>query len=234
MGNRKGRQFNLVLDLKLREDLEKYANLNNTSMTEVIIKSINKELEGKLLTNDFIPLNKEYYFNKFIKLENERLAKPDLPPSNEFESTNIIKKIPNNLDTFNKKYGKFCFGDDPNKHKGIYYYPELNFPREHYQYLGDSGAFESIEEYYESIEKFNEDTYERFYIFDYDETEMYFVITRVSRKRLDYLIKTDFKGHEEVYNNLIELYDECISSDFEDIKNNLPTDVIIDFNKIHI
>lgn len=168
-------------------------------MSDLVKNLIVNELEGKLLTNDFLPLNKKYYFNKFIRLNSKQRVKTSLPFINDIDTTNIIKKVPNNLDTFNKNYGKFCFGDNPNFHKGVYYCPETNFPTEYLEV-----QFETQNGYNLKLE---EDIFNRFYIFEYDEKTEEMSITRTSLEYLK-LFHDEFDISYEIKTKLISEYKE--------------------------
>lgn len=115
----------LVNKLDAYSDLTK-ANPNVTSETRIgIIRRLIKEfLEGKVLTKDFIELEKEnyYYFNKKELLENGTVKAVPEEPSSDFENYLTVKKIPNNLDSFNEAAKTYSYGTDSNRHKGLFIY----------------------------------------------------------------------------------------------------------------
>ncbi|MBR3348310.1 MAG: hypothetical protein IKG36_02745 [Mycoplasmataceae bacterium] len=103
--------------------LSDYSKLIGIDRTKIVSSLIAEALEGRILTNDFIALDRPYYFD-FKKLIHEGTVeatteKPVIEPERIF----ILKKVPNNLDVKNKKYGTYSYSEDrPSYHKGIYYY----------------------------------------------------------------------------------------------------------------
>ena len=103
--------------------LSDYSKLIGVDRTKIVSSLIAEALEGRILTNDFIALDRPYYFD-FKKLIHEGTVeatteKPVIEPERIF----ILKKVPNNLDVKNKKYGTYSYSEDrPSYHKGIYYY----------------------------------------------------------------------------------------------------------------
>lgn len=121
-----------------------YCTNSGINRTDFITNLIERELEGKLLTNDFIELKKPLYIHRaglISKLYRKRDRKSrlstidptktakatDVKPDdlNEYLYNYVIKKVPNNLDVFSKEYGKYCYNNNPNLHKGIYLYNEI-------------------------------------------------------------------------------------------------------------
>lgn len=114
-----------------------YCTISGINRIDFITNLIERELEGKLLTNDFIELEKPLYFYRngtLVNLLDLRKFKeeilyiisPDKPDKlKKYFYTYVIKKVPNNLDVFNKEYGKYCYNNKPYLHKGIYLYKDI-------------------------------------------------------------------------------------------------------------
>lgn len=103
--------------------LNDYSKLLEIDRTKLVSSILAKELEGRILTNTFIELDRPYYFD-FKKLihEGKAEATPEKPVI-EPERLYILKKVPNNLDKPNIKYGTYSFKENnPSFHKGLYYY----------------------------------------------------------------------------------------------------------------
>lgn len=113
------------VESKFNEDLIKYANLVGLSKIGLIEELFNKEIEGKLLTNDFINIDSIYYFdfNKLVK-EKEVKATKETPKTN-LNNIFIVKKVPNNLDSFEDSERTYCYNKTPEKHLGIYSYNRI-------------------------------------------------------------------------------------------------------------
>jgi len=103
--------------------LSDYSKLIGVDRTKIVSSLIAEALEGRILTNDFIELEEPYYFD-FYKLIHEGIAEATTEkPVIEPEKIYILKKVPNNLDVKNIKYGTYSFNENkPSFHKGIYYY----------------------------------------------------------------------------------------------------------------
>lgn len=110
---------------EFNEKLVNYANLVGLSKIELIEELFNKEVEDKVLTSDFINIGSVYYFD-FIELQkNKKVKATKEPDSTALSSTVIVKKIPNNLDVFDKTERTFCFNGVAEEHKGIYSYNKI-------------------------------------------------------------------------------------------------------------
>lgn len=123
-------EASLVDKLDAYSDLTK-VNPNITSETRIgIIRNLIKDfLEGKVLTKDFIELDKEnyYYFNKKELLEKGTVkAVHEEPSSLEFGNYLTVKKIVNNLDSFDAEIKSYCYGNNSNRHKGLFIYFVMN------------------------------------------------------------------------------------------------------------
>lgn len=109
-------QIPITPDLKRK--IKSYCKLSKTSQNKFIESLINNFFENKILSNDFIKLDKPFYFNLNELINNKCVLCSTETPPNEFENYYIIDKIPNNLDKYDKEYKTFCYSDVLS-HKGI-------------------------------------------------------------------------------------------------------------------
>lgn len=81
-------------------------------------------MEGLILTNDFITLEKPFYFN-WQELQEKRIVKATTEkPFHDINNYTVVKKVPNNLDLFNKELKSYCYENNPNHHRGVFIYPK--------------------------------------------------------------------------------------------------------------
>ena len=120
--------FTKTEDIELIENLDKYIKLFNENKEpseklnrlKFFRNAIKKELEGKVLDNDFIDLPKPYYFN-MNELKEEGIVKATaIKPIKELEETYILFNVPNNLDSFNAEANSYCYEDNFHLHRGYY------------------------------------------------------------------------------------------------------------------
>ena len=119
-------------DVELIKQFDNYIELynrnkssNKLSRLGFIRNAIKKELEGKILDNDFIDLPKPYYFN-IKELKEEGIVKAtSVKPIKELEKTFIFFNVPNNLDLWNEEFNSYCFEDNFNLHRGYYVKHEI-------------------------------------------------------------------------------------------------------------
>ena len=105
------------LDMYL-EEVNKH-NKNYTSRLNFLSSCIKEKLEGKVLTNDRIKLDKPFYFN-YMELKTEGVITATTEePIHDLELTFIVKAVPNNLDVWNIKEETYSSGR-PSTHKGIF------------------------------------------------------------------------------------------------------------------
>lgn len=110
---------------EFNEKLLNYANLIGLSKTDLIEELVNKEIEDKVLTNDFIDIDEIFYFN-FLDLQKNQITKASkVKPITNLKEIFIVKKIPNNLDEFNKDLRTFCYNGTAEKHLGVYSYNRM-------------------------------------------------------------------------------------------------------------
>lgn len=163
--------------------LSSYAELIGVDRTKLVSSILNKELEGRILTNTFIELDKPFYFD-FKKLIHEGKAEATIDkPVIEPERLYILKKVPNNLDKPNKKYGTYSFKEDnPSFHKGVYYYSLVQAKR-----TEDIDNMKEIEE--GSVYALDNAYFIDFYfLFEYEQESNKIVIHSIEEENLGYEI----------------------------------------------
>lgn len=106
----------------LNNALVDYAKLIGVKKIDLLEELILKELEGKVLTKEFIVPDKPLYFNMEELLENGTVKALTNKPSTDFNKYFTVKKIPNNLDSKNKEFKTYCYNDNEYLHKGVYIY----------------------------------------------------------------------------------------------------------------
>lgn len=106
----------------LNKKLVDYCKLIGVKKIDLLEELINKELEGKVLTKDFIVPEKPFYFNMEKLLEEGTVKASTDKPSTDFKSYYTVKKIPHNLDSKNKEFKTYCYNDSQYLHKGLYIY----------------------------------------------------------------------------------------------------------------
>ena len=104
---------------ELVNKLNKYCSKTGIKRTELVTELIEKELKGKILTNDFIELEKPFYFNMKELLEKGTVEASTKKPSSDLYNEIIIKAVPNNIDTFEEKLKTYCYDNDSKLHRGI-------------------------------------------------------------------------------------------------------------------
>ena len=103
----------------LKKKIKSYCKLSKTSQNKFIESLINNFFKNKILSNDFIKLDKPFYFNLNELIYNKCVSCSTETPPNEFENYYTIDKIPNNLDKYDPEYKTFCYNNNVSKHKGI-------------------------------------------------------------------------------------------------------------------
>ena len=181
------------IEEELIEKTKVYKKLTGTSTVGLIEELLTDFFKDSLLTNDFLELEEPFYFinNPYFYEDEIIKAALDSPIGAviegvkiEPEEVYIVNKVPNNLDSFSKEHNKFCFSNNPNRHKGIYI---------HHKFLTLSDRPE---------ECIIEDT---IYLFDYNEADKTLIIDKPSEKELEF--KIDLATHKKVYDSILdELY----------------------------
>ena len=109
-------------DPELINKLSSYCSLIGIDRTKYISGVLAKELEGLIVTNDFITLEEPFYFN-WPELKEKRIVKATEKPIQDINNYAVVKKVANNLDTFNKEFRTYCYENNKNIHRGLFIYP---------------------------------------------------------------------------------------------------------------
>lgn len=117
--------INIKVDPKLKKNLTEYTKLIGENNSNLIRRLITNELKGKILTNDYILLNKPFYFNWSELANAGKITATHIKPSIQLNKMFKVLKIPNNLDTYNKEFKTYCYEDVPNLHRGTAIYRDL-------------------------------------------------------------------------------------------------------------
>lgn len=119
---------------ELINSLSSYCSLIGIDRTKYISEVLSKELEGLILTKEFIEIPKPFYFN-WQELEEKGIVKATTEePIQDLDKCYLVKKVPNNFDSFNKEFRTYCFKDNIQLHRGIYFYPKPVFFRSSYNF----------------------------------------------------------------------------------------------------
>lgn len=110
---------------KLKRDLTTYTKLIKSSNSNLIRELIKKELQGKILTNEYITLAKPLYFNWSDFTYAGKITATKIKPSIYLTTMFKVLKIPNNLDTYNKEFKTYCYDDNINLHRGMFIYRDI-------------------------------------------------------------------------------------------------------------
>ncbi len=102
---------------------EEKADAKNTSQKLIINELLETFFKNKIVSNDYIKLDKPFYFNKNDLIKNKNVSCITNKPNQQFNNYITVSRIPNNLDTFNKKFNSYCFNNTYKYHKGILLYP---------------------------------------------------------------------------------------------------------------
>ena len=112
---------------ELINKLSSYCSLIGIDRTKYISEVLSEKLEGLILTKDFIEIPKPFYFN-WPELEEKGIVKATTEePIQDLDKCYLVKKVPNNFDSFNKEFKTYCFKDNEKLHRGIYFYPKPVF-----------------------------------------------------------------------------------------------------------
>ena len=119
---------------ELINKLSSYCSLIGIDRTKFISEVLSKELEGLILTKEFIPLVEPFYFN-WPELEEKGIVTATTEePIQDLDKCYLVKKVPNNFDSFNKEFRTYCYKKNINIHRGIYFYPKPVFFRSSYDF----------------------------------------------------------------------------------------------------
>ena len=110
---------------KYKELLNKKNKKNKISLADLTNNILEDYFKGMLLTNDYITVKNELYFNYRQLLQEKEVTATRNKRFKDIEYLFIIRQIPNNLDTFNYEYNSYCYNDIKGFHKGVYIYTPI-------------------------------------------------------------------------------------------------------------
>lgn len=128
MVNEKNEAFTIKFKPSLMEKVEAYVNTVNKhkkASEKKLTKAnffndvVNDYFKEKVLTNDYIELERPFYFNMQELKENGVVKASSEVPIYDLENCYIVNNVPNNLDVFDKNNKTYCSGN-ASKHKGIF------------------------------------------------------------------------------------------------------------------
>lgn len=103
---------------ELKEKVNKYCSVKGNTKNKLINDLLQDFFNNKVVSNDFIKLDKPLYFNIQDLLNNKSVICTTTKPTSKFNEFIKIVNVPNNLDSYNKNYNCYC-SDAPETHKGI-------------------------------------------------------------------------------------------------------------------
>lgn len=101
----------------------KSKNEKNISRIDLIRNHFKDLLADKVLTNDFITLERPFYFNKYNLITKGTAEATVEKPSSKLKDQYIIYKVPNNLDNWINEFNSYC--TEKNVHEGILPYIDV-------------------------------------------------------------------------------------------------------------
>ena len=110
---------------ELVEQANLYKELTGTSRVKLVEGLLEDFFKDKILTNDFIELEKLFYFNLSELFKEGLTTATTIKPITNITDVAILKKVPINLDSFNNDLKTYCYNENHNIHRGIYLYPDL-------------------------------------------------------------------------------------------------------------
>ena len=111
-----------AIDGNLVEKTRYFKKLTGISTVELVEMLLSDFFNEIRLTNDYIYIDEIYYFNFKKLIENREVKASKNKIYTDLKESFIVKKIPNNLDEFDKPHNTFCYNGIPEKHLGIYSY----------------------------------------------------------------------------------------------------------------
>ena len=102
----------------LKEQIKKHCELSKTSQNKFIESLIKNYFNNKVVSNDFIKLDRPFYFNINDLINNNSVVCSLDKPTTELKNYYIIDKVINNLDKYEPNLKTFCNGGNY-EHKGI-------------------------------------------------------------------------------------------------------------------
>lgn len=120
------------VDEELNSKLDNYVDMIKNNGGKASKKGLVNDLladffKDRILTNDFIELDRPFYINLKELFENKIVTATLNSPIHDFDNIAVIKKIPNDLDTFNKEYDSYCYENIKNAHRGCFLYHDILF-----------------------------------------------------------------------------------------------------------
>ena len=135
--------FTLELDADIFNKLIDYLILTNrpTDRLKFVNELITNKLKDKVLDNSIIDLYQNpYYFNVTELLKNKTViaTKKPILKGNQDEIF-VVRRVPNNLDNFNKDLETYCVGNNKHIHAGYYILPKYkDHDEKHFTFKYDS------------------------------------------------------------------------------------------------
>lgn len=209
--------FRKAEDIKLINDFDIYIKKCNSNRLDFFRNAIRKELEGKVLTNDFITLEEPFYINMKELKDNGRVKASVEVPIHDLYNTYFIDIIPNNLDEWNEEAKTFSSGKSSSIHKGIVIYFDI-INTESLKFINPPFSNAKILD-------FNLVSVEYCYLFRYDSAVNELEISSINTNQLELYVPTDeilnkFEAEIEDY------YSNILSED-----NEVNVDVLIEEDK---
>lgn len=177
-------------EANLVNKVSSYCTLIDMDRTKYISSLIEKDLENKVIHNDFMELEEYFYFNWQELLNKKTVKATNIEPLHDLEEYYIVKKISNNLDKFSAEYKSFCYGNNPYIHRGFYFLPKVK--------KADNGLI--LETY--------------ILVFDYDVRNDFLEISLIDNKQ-DLLIYRMDTTAEGFFSNMRDYMKEIITEDKE-------------------
>lgn len=119
---------------ELVNNLSSYCSLIGIDRTKFISEVLSEKLAGLILTKDFITLEEPFYFN-WQELEEKGIVKATTEePIQDLDKCYLVKKVPNNFDSFSNGAKTYCFKNNKDLHRGIYFYPKPVFYKSSYTF----------------------------------------------------------------------------------------------------
>ena len=103
---------------ELKDKVNKYCSVKGNTKNKLFNDLLQDFFNNKIVSNDYIKLDKPLYFNIQDLLNNKCVIATTEKPTSKFNEYIKIVNVPNNLDKYNTKYNSYCY-DAPGQHKGI-------------------------------------------------------------------------------------------------------------------
>ena len=181
------------IEKSLVDKTKRYKELTGIGTVNLIEDLLTKFFNDSLLTNTFLELEEPFYFinNSYFYEDGVIKASLENPIGAVIEGVKIkpydvylVNKVPNNLDTFEPEFNKFCYNKNPDRHKGIYVFHL-------FEALADNPEEALVSH--------------ATYLFDYNEAEGTLIIEDLTfSEKEDLSYKIDLGTHKEVYDSVID------------------------------